>query len=108
VNSPPDSVRFSSDAANGNAPPSSSSSNPHVPTSVAAPPPPLPTGLCCMSGCANCVWLDYADEIVSYYLAKGEKLGVDSIMKEVDDNVSDEMVKAFIKMEIKFKYRKKS
>ena len=28
-------------------------------------PPELPS-TCCMSGCANCVWLDYADEVVRF------------------------------------------
>merc|ERR1711941_141718 len=65
-------------------------------------PPSLPT-TCCMSGCANCVWLEYADEVVDFYSRRGESgLKVDQILKEVEENVDDEMVKAFIKMEIKF------
>merc|ERR1711948_124599 len=70
-------------------------------------PPSLPT-TCCMSGCANCVWLDYADEVVDFYSRKGESgVNVEQILKEVEENVDDEMVKAFIKMEIKFKFRDK-
>ena len=46
-------------------------------------PPSLPT-TCCMSGCANCVWLDYADEVVEYYCKRGQSGGcqVEQILKE--------------------------
>ena len=38
-----------------------------------------------MSGCANCVWLDYADEVVDFYSRKGESgVKVDQILKESD------------------------
>ena len=66
--------------------------------------PELPT-TCCMSGCSNCVWIDYADEIVNFYAKKGESLKLEALLKDIDDNLSDEMIKAFVKMEIKFKYR---
>jgi len=65
--------------------------------------PSLPT-TCCMSGCANCVWLDYADEMVSYYKLKGEQMDFGSLLREVEKNIDDPMIKAFITMELKSKY----
>ena len=67
-------------------------------------PDPPPANLCCMSGCANCVWLDYADDMIKYYERKGETLKVEEILDLVDQNVDDEMIKAFVKMEIKSKF----
>merc|ERR1712126_194063 len=66
-------------------------------------PPDLPT-TCCMSGCANCVWLDYAEETVEFYDAFGMKMELEELLKTVDDNIQDPLVKAFIKMELKSKY----
>ena len=57
-----------------------------------------------MSGCANCVWLDYADEMIKHFEAKGEKLPPKEILDLVDKGIEDEMVKAFVKMEIKSKF----
>ena len=65
--------------------------------------PPLP-GPCCMSGCANCVWLAYAEEMISYYEVLGKKLEMSELLKTLDDNVEDPMVKAFLTMELKSKY----
>ena len=59
--------------------------------------------MCCMSGCANCVWLDYTDDMIKAYAKKGEKLDLKVILQEIDDNVSDPMIKSFIKMELKTK-----
>jgi hypothetical protein len=58
-----------------------------------------------MSGCANCVWLDYAEEMTKYYEKKGSKLQIDEIFKDIDDNLSDPMIKAFIKLELKSKLK---
>ena len=66
-------------------------------------PPELPTQ-CCMSGCANCVWLDYAEELVKFYEVRGQTLNLDQLLAEIDENLNDEMVKAFIKMEVKNKF----
>jgi len=66
-------------------------------------PPTLPN-TCCMSGCANCVWLDYAEEVVRFYKNRGEQMDFASLLREVDRNIDDPMIKAFIKMELKSKY----
>ena len=69
---------------------------------VQPPPPELPT-TCCMSGCANCVWLDYAEDMVKYYKKRGDKVPKDKILKEIESHLSDPMVKAFVLLELKFK-----
>ena len=67
--------------------------------------PEAPSNMCCMSGCANCVWLDYIDDMIKAYAKKGEKLDLKVILQEIDDNVSDPMIKSFIKMELKTKFK---
>ena len=57
-----------------------------------------------MSGCANCVWLDYAEEMVRYYEALGKKMELTELLNTLDENVDDPMVKAFLTMELKSKY----
>ena len=54
---------------------------------------------------SNCVWLDYADEMMKYYEARGEKLDLNVVLKEIEENIEDPMIKSFIKMELKFKYK---
>ena len=48
-----------------------------------------------MSGCANCVWLQYADELVHYYEDGGAKA-----KKEIDRLIVDPTMKMFVKMEL--------
>jgi len=67
-------------------------------------PPEIPS-TCCMSGCANCVWLDYAEEVVRYFDSRSEKVDLQVLLDEVERNIQDPMIKSFIKMELKFKYR---
>ena len=52
-----------------------------------------------MSGCANCVWLDHAEDLLKYYDQKG--LPKDQVLKEIESQVSDPMIKAFVLLEIK-------
>ncbi|VDK86241.1 unnamed protein product [Dibothriocephalus latus] len=37
--------------------------------SMASPPQPPQPGGCCMSGCFNCVWLEYAESLLQYHLS---------------------------------------
>lgn len=53
---------------------------------------------CCMSGCANCVWIQYAEKL-SALLEKSE---VD-VQKLIIDKVQDPNMKAFLSMELRFR-----
>ena len=57
--------------------------------------PPPPTN-CCMSGCANCVWIQYAEE-VSSKLRDGSDAVREIIMKEVQDP----NMRSFLEMELR-------
>ncbi|KAK1124299.1 hypothetical protein K0M31_006671 [Melipona bicolor] len=53
---------------------------------------------CCMSGCANCVWIQYAEKLS----ATLEKSDVD-MQKLIMDKVQDPNMKAFLSMELRFR-----
>ena len=44
--------------------------------------------------------------MVKYYEKKGEDINYTQLIKDVESNIDDPMVKAFIKMELKSKFRK--
>ena len=66
------------------------------------PPPELPV-YCCMSGCENCVWLTYADELVNYYKDGGPK-----VFDAIDEHVDDANLKAYLMFELKMRGIKKT
>lgn len=51
---------------------------------------------CCMSGCANCVWLEYAEKLTQYFRDGGEQA-----LKEINEKVDDPNIKAFILQELR-------
>ncbi|PSN36847.1 Oxidoreductase-like domain-containing protein 1 [Blattella germanica] len=51
---------------------------------------------CCMSGCANCVWIEYAEELSKIYEDGGEKAKEIILSKVTDPNT-----RAFLMMELK-------
>uniref|UniRef100_A0A1B6MMX1 Oxidoreductase-like domain-containing protein n=1 Tax=Graphocephala atropunctata TaxID=36148 RepID=A0A1B6MMX1_9HEMI len=51
---------------------------------------------CCMSGCANCVWIDYANQLCKIFNDDGEKSKEIILSKVTDPNM-----KAFLLMELK-------
>lgn len=59
-------------------------------------PPPEPPVDCCMSGCANCVWIQYAEELKKYF---SESEG-NAIMIEALEQIENPGLKMFLKMEL--------
>ncbi|GAU93175.1 hypothetical protein RvY_05154 [Ramazzottius varieornatus] len=64
-------------------------------------PPPVAPITCCMSGCANCVYLDFADELLKYYHLDGGEKAIEAI----NENVTDENLKAYLLLELRFKLK---
>lgn len=59
---------------------------------------------CCGSGCNNCVWLTYAEDLLKYYgdnYYKSNK-GIESALKEIE-KLEDENLKVFLQTELKLK-----
>ncbi|KAL3877000.1 hypothetical protein ACJMK2_034764 [Sinanodonta woodiana] len=58
--------------------------------------PPEPPLDCCMSGCANCVWIQFADDLKKYYSAEDAH---DKMLKEIE-SLENTSLKMFLKMEL--------
>ncbi|XP_058123649.1 oxidoreductase-like domain-containing protein 1 [Anopheles coustani] len=75
--------------------PCSSSSKGNEPKGCSTPElPPEPT-TCCMSGCQNCVWIQYAAELTKILNDGGEKA-----RELVLEKISDPSLKMFLRMEL--------
>nr|XP_022903461.1 oxidoreductase-like domain-containing protein 1 [Onthophagus taurus] len=59
---------------------------------------PEPPTNCCMSGCANCVWLDYADALTEYFKDGGKNAVI-----EIEKTIDDPMMKAFLMHELRMR-----
>lgn len=57
-------------------------------------PPPEPPVECCMSGCANCVWIVYAQELQNYYNDGGDAA------REAIEQIENPSLRAFLKLEL--------
>ncbi|XP_033214520.1 uncharacterized protein LOC117171379 [Belonocnema kinseyi] len=51
---------------------------------------------CCMSGCANCVWLQYAEK-VSQIMTENDK----DVQKIILEKIQDPNMRAFLQMELR-------
>ncbi|KAK6170348.1 hypothetical protein SNE40_018761 [Patella caerulea] len=60
-------------------------------------PPPEPPVECCMSGCSNCVWITYAEELRDYY-SDGGKTALKAL-----ENIENPSLRAFVKLELNLK-----
>ncbi|NXR93635.1 OXLD1 protein, partial [Hypocryptadius cinnamomeus] len=67
----------------------------------AAPPmPPLPTH-CCGTGCPNCVWVGYVEELLERHRDGGAQA-----LAAVEQHMEDENIKMILRMEIRLRARK--
>ena len=65
-------------------------------------------------GCANCVWIKYADDVNEYFTKKEHNSKAHKILdkykaikEEMEKHVEDDNLRAYLLMEIKLKFKKK-
>lgn len=70
------------------------------------PPPPQVPLMCCGSGCSNCIWIQYAEELVKYYESRGDKKenALRDALSKIE-KIDDVNLRDFLTMEIKMKLK---
>ena len=76
-----------------------------VHTEAKKPPPLSPPVGCCGSGCQNCVWLQYADDLLKYYGNGVSKEKLDKVLMDEIDKLEDQNSKAFLIFELRLKLK---
>lgn len=76
-----------------------------VHTDVKKSPPISPPIGCCGSGCQNCVWLQYADDLLKYYGDSVSKENLEKVLMDEINKLEDENSKAFLLFELKLKLK---
>uniref|UniRef100_A0A8B9U1Q9 Oxidoreductase like domain containing 1 n=1 Tax=Anas zonorhyncha TaxID=75864 RepID=A0A8B9U1Q9_9AVES len=72
------------------------------PDPLLRPPPDLePPSNCCMSGCANCVWIQHVERLLRHYGDGGERA-----LEAVERHVQDESIKMLLRTEIRLRAKK--
>ncbi|XP_064532259.1 oxidoreductase-like domain-containing protein 1 [Pseudopipra pipra] len=67
----------------------------------ADPPVPPPPTHCCGTGCPNCVWVGYVEELLERHRDGGARA-----LEAVEQHVEDENIKMILRMEIRLRSKK--
>jgi len=49
------------------------------------------------------VWIDYADDVIKYYVDRGAKVPSNELLNELNKKIDDPVIKTFVMIEVKQK-----